>query len=627
MAGTWTIDPYDTAAADEIARELGLSPITAAVLARRGYTEAETARRFLDAELPGHDPLLLGDMAVAVERIREAVDGGRRICVHGDYDVDGICATALAVLLLRELGADAVWHLPSRFEEGYGVSSDTLAKLAVDGIGLVLTVDCGITAVEEVAEAKALGLEVIVTDHHRPGDELPDCPIVATRPSPYPFPELCGTGVVFKLGEALLGADHPALRKHLDLVALATIADVVPLVDENRALAAAGLRALACTRRPGLRALMRGASVDPAAVDSGSVGFRLAPRINAAGRLGRPDVALELILTEDAAEAKQLAGELEELNRDRQSVEDRILREATAQVEALPERERRRRGYVLASEDWHVGVIGIVASRLVERFHRPVVLIAGQEEGPWRGSGRSISRFDLHGALGACAEHLERFGGHRAAAGLSIDPEQLAAFREAFAAHADAALSEQDLWPVTVVDAVVSAEDLTLDLAHELDRLAPFGLGNPDVTLLVPGTQPVSPATVGDGKHLRFRVKQHGRDAGSAIAFGQGSQLDRLRAEGLFDVACRLKENRWNGTVAPQLVVRRVFDTPDGYEPLRARLGELWRAGENEWTPEARRIFAELDLNGTSGRRRQLLESQTFRDLLAREAEVLPRAA
>jgi single-stranded-DNA-specific exonuclease len=626
VAGTWTIDPYDAAAAGVLERELGLSPITAAVLARRGYGEVEAARRFLDAALPGHDPLLLGDMAVAVERIREAVAAGRRICVHGDYDVDGICATALTVLLLRELGADAVWHLPSRFEEGYGVSSETLVKLADDGIGLVLTVDCGITAVEEVAEAKALGLEVIVTDHHRPGDELPDCPIVATRPSPYPFPELCGTGVAFKLGEALLGTEHPALRKHLDLVALATIADVVPLVDENRALAAAGLRALACTRRPGLQALMRSAGVDPAAVDSGSVGFRLAPRINAAGRLGRPDVALELILTEDADEAKRLAGTLEELNRDRQSVEDRILREAVSQVEALPERERRRRGYVLASEDWHVGVIGIVASRLVERFHRPVVLVAGQD-GEWRGSGRSVSRFDLHGALGACAEHLERYGGHRAAAGLSIDPERIAAFTEAFAAHADANLSDEDLYPVTVVDGVVSAEDLTLDLAQELDRLAPFGLGNPDVTLLVPGTQPVSPATVGDGKHLRFRVRQNGRDAGTAIAFGQGAQLDRLRAAGLFDVAFRLKENRWNGTVAPQLVVRRVFDTPDGYESLRARLADAWRAGEGEWSPEVQRVFEELGLNGTPGRRRQLLESQTFRDLLAHEEEVLPRAA
>ncbi len=620
----WTIAPYDADAADELSRELGLSEITASVLVRRGYGELESARRFLEAELPGHDPFLLGDMALAVERIRAAIDAGTRICVHGDYDVDGICATALALLLLRELGADAVWHLPSRFEEGYGVSSDTLAKLAEDGIGLVLTVDCGITAVAEVAEAKALGLEVIVTDHHRPGDELPDCPIVATRPSPYPFPELCGTGVVRKLGEALLGADHPALRKHLDLVALATIADVVPLVDENRGLAAAGLRELACTRRPGLQALMRSARVDPAAVDAGAVGFRLAPRINAAGRLCRPDIALELMLTDDAEEAKRLASELEELNRERQAVEDRILREATAQVEALPEVERRHRGYVLAGEDWHEGVIGIVASRLVERFNRPVVLIAASQDG-WKGSGRSISRFDLHGALGACAMHLERFGGHRAAAGLSIDPANIASFAAAFAAHADSALTEEDLHAVTVVDAVVSAQDLTLELAQELDRLAPFGLGNPDVTLLVPATQPVAPATVGEGKHLRFRVRQNGRDAGSAIAFGQGSQLDRLRAAGLFDVVCRLKENHWNGTVAPQLVVRRLFDTAEGYEELRGLMAGLWRAGEGAWTPDARRVFAELGLDRANGRRRQLLESETFRGMLEREA--LPRAA
>ena len=629
MAGIWKIEPCDAAAAASLSQELGLSEIAASVLVRRGYADPAGARGFLEADLPAHDPFLLGDMAVAVQKIRSAVDAGTRICVHGDYDVDGICATALAVLVLRELGADVVWHLPSRFEEGYGVSSDTLAKLADDGIGLVLTVDCGITAVEEVAEAKTLGLDVIVTDHHRPGERLPDCPIVATmRPSPhpfqYPFPGLCGTGVVRKLGEALLGADHPALKRDLDLVALATIADVVPLVDENRALASAGLRALACTRRPGLQALMRTASVDPASVDAGAIGFRLAPRINAAGRLCRPDVALELVLTDDAEEAKRLAGELEELNRDRQAVEDRILREAKALVDALPEHERRRRGYVLAREDWHEGVIGIVASRLVERFHRPVVLIAGSQDG-WKGSGRSIPSFDLHGALGACSEHLERFGGHRAAAGLAIEPDDIPAFAEAFAAHADAVLTDEDLYPVTKVDAVVSAEDLTLDLAQELERLAPFGLGNPDVTLLVPATQPVGPATVGEGKHLRFRVRQQGRDAGTAIAFGQGRELDRLRAAGLFDVACRLKENHWNGTVAPQLVVRRLFDTPEGYEELRARFAELWRAGEGAWTPEARRVFAELGLDTANGRRRQLLESETFRALLVREA--LPRAA
>jgi single-stranded-DNA-specific exonuclease len=615
VTSSWTIAPVDARAAAALAHEVDVNEVTASVLVRRGFDDPETARRFLDSELPGHDPLLLGDMAAAIERIRAAVDAGRSICVHGDYDVDGICATALAVLFLRELGADVDWHLPSRFEEGYGVSRDTLARLADEGVGLVLTVDCGITAVEEVAEARQRGLEVVVTDHHRPGDSLPDCPVVATRPSSYPFPELCGTGVVHKLGEALLGADHPAVRRNLDLVALATIADVVPLVDENRSLAAAGLHALAATRRPGLQALMRGAGVDPAAVDAGAVGFRLAPRINAAGRLGRPDIALELVLTDDADEARQHAATLEELNRDRQAVEERIVREATAAIDEMTEPRRRRRGYVLWNEDWHEGVIGIVASRLAERFHRPVVLITRSQDG-WKGSGRSIPTFDLHGALAACSANLERFGGHRAAAGLSITEDRLEAFSEDFASHADAHLEPGDLFEVVRIDAVVSAQDLTLDLAEELGRLAPFGLGNPEPTLLVPATEAVAPATVGDGKHLRFRVRQHGRDAGSAIAFGQGTQIDRLRAAGRFDVAFRLKENHWNGTVAPQLVVRRLFDTPDGYEELRDWLGELWRRGEDTWTPDARRIFAELELDADGTRRRQLLESESFRALL-----------
>jgi single-stranded-DNA-specific exonuclease len=617
--GRWTIAHCSPAEAAVLASELGVSEITASVLLRRGYGRVEDARAFLEGERPPHDPLLLGDTAVAVERIRAAISAGTRICVHGDYDVDGICATALAVLTLRSLGADVVWHLPSRFEEGYGVSRDTLARLAEDGVGLVLTVDCGITAVEEVAEARALDLEVIVTDHHRPGPELPDCPIVATRPSSYPFPELCGTGVAWKLAEALDAADP----RHLDLVALATIADVVPLLDENRSLATAGLRALARTGKPGLAALMRSAHVDPAALDATAVAFRLAPRINAAGRLCRPDVALELVLTEDAETATRLAAELETLNRDRQAVEDRILREAVRTVEEWSEPKRRRRGYVLWSEDWHEGVNGIVASRLVERFGRPVVLIARSQDG-WKGSGRSVAAFDLHGALGACAEHLERYGGHRAAAGLSISEERLEPFADAFAAHADSVLGEDDLRPVTRVDAIVPASALTLDLAAELGRLAPFGLGNPDVTLLVPSCEAVDPATVGEGKHLRFRVRQHGRDGGSAIAFGLGAQLDRLRRDSRYDVVCRLQENHWNGTVAPQLVVRRLFDAPDGYEDLREWLAAIWRQGESAWPPEAARIFAELGVSD-GGPKRQLLESESFRALLEREA--LPRAA
>ena len=630
MVGTWelrTCSPGDAAA---LARELGVGELTASVLARRGYADPAAARAFLAAEAPGHDPLLLGDMAAACERIRAAVAAGKRICVHGDYDADGICATALAVLTLRELGADVEWHLPSRFDEGYGLRTATVSRLAEAGCGLVVTVDCGITAADEVDEASALGLDVVVTDHHRPGDRLPACPVLATRPSAYPFPELCGTGVVFKLAQALLGADAEAVTRHLDLVAVATIADVVPLVDENRALASAGLRALARTSKPGLRALMRSARVDPASLDAGSVAFRLAPRINAAGRLGHPAAALELILTDDEATSGRLADRLEELNRERQTVEERILRAALAQVDGWPESRRRRRGYVLADEGWHEGVIGIVASRLVERFNRPVVLIAGGEE-QWKGSGRSIAAFDLHGGLGACAAHLERFGGHRAAAGLSIRPEAVPAFADAFAAHADGALTDGDLRPVTFVDAVLPrGTTLSLDLAAELGRLAPFGLGNPEVTLLAPGCELAELATVGEGRHLAFRVRRENRDAGRAIAFGLGAQLDRFRREGRYDVAFRLEENHWNGTVAPQLAVRRIFDAHDRFEELRSWLVELWRRGEAAWTPEARAIFAELGLDGGGAPRRHLLESASFRELLANPPladPALPRAA
>jgi single-stranded-DNA-specific exonuclease len=540
--------------------------------------------------------------------------------VHGDYDVDGICATALAVLVLRELGAEVDWHLPSRFEEGYGVSRETLTRFAREGCGLLLTVDCGITAVDEIAEARAAGLEVVVTDHHRSGEQLPDCPVVATRPSDYPFPELCGTAVVYKLAQAL-GAEK--LDRHLDLVALATVADVVPLVDENRGLVAAGLKRLARTSKPGLRALMASAHVDPALVDAGSVSFRLAPRINAAGRLGHPRAALELLLTDDTKEAERLAAELERLNRDRQAVEERILNEALAQVQEWPEAKRRRRGYVVAGEDWHRGVIGIVASRLVERFHRPVVLIAGGED-EWTGSGRSIPAFDLHGALAACSGHLGRWGGHRAAAGLSVKPENLEAFSDAFAAHAGEVLADEDLVPIARVDAAVDGRELTLGLCEELGALAPFGLGNPAVRLLVGGCEVAELAAVGEkGKHLRVGLRANGRALPGGIAFGRGGDLDRLRRSTLYDVVFKLSINRWNGSEAPEIRIERVFDTAEQYAELRARLAAEFPRGPGAWSEEARAIFAELGV-AEGAAWRSLFESPTF---LAALLEPLPLAA
>ena len=626
--GTWTVRPCPHRLQTELARALGISELTASVLVRRGYSDPEDARAFLDGAAAPHDPFLLGDMREACERIRAAVAAGRRICVHGDYDVDGISATALAVLLLRELGADVEWHLPSRFDEGYGVSSGTLDRLADEGVrprGHRRLRDHGRSQrLPRLARAGSTSSSRITTG---PVRRLPDCPIVATRPSDYPFPELCGTGVVYKLGQALFGVDSEIPKRHLDLVALATIADVVPLLDENRALAIAGLRALARTQKPGLQALMRVAGVDPATVDAGACGFRLGPRINAAGRLGHPRAALELLLTNDADDARRLANDLEELNRERQAVEGRILREAVQQVEDWPDEHKERRAYVVAGENWHEGVIGIVASRLVERFNRPVVLIAGTD-GEWKGSGRSIPSFDLHGALGACSALLGRWGGHRAAAGLSIAPENVSAFAAAFAEHAAGLLVDEDLRATTHIDAVVPrGTRLTLELCNELARLAPFGLGNPDVTLLAPGCELGELATVGEGKHLRFRVRRDGADAGSAIAFGFGGSLDSYGSAGRWDVAFRLQENRWNGTVSPQLVVRRIFDANARFDEVRDWLVAEYRKPVAARSADAVAIFAELELEESGFGRRHLLESERFRLLLESAPPTLARAA
>ncbi len=519
----WIFSACPPAAADDLAAELDVHRVTAEALIRRGYDRADTARSFLDGADPGHDPLSLGDMAVACERILAAIAADTRICIHGDYDADGICATAVMVLALRELGANVEWHLPSRFEEGYGLGADTVERLAASGVGLLVTVDCGITAADQVARAGELGMDVIITDHHQPGDVLPDCPRVCTRPSQYAFPDLCGTGVAYKLARAVFeaaGRDPAELDQHLDLVAIATVADVVPLVDENRALVRQGLRRLSRTSKIGLRALMVSARVDRVNVSASDIGFRLAPRINAAGRLCHPGEALELMLTADERRARELAARLEQLNRERQAVEDTILQEAVALVDVASPEWRERHAYVIASQDWHEGVIGIVASRLVERYRRPVVLIAvGDDEA--KGSGRSVPGYDLHAGLTSAAGHLLRYGGHKAAAGLTIDPAEISSFAEALAAHADGVLGSRPQSLQRHVDAVLAPSEVSLELIEELSALEPFGLGNPGVTLLAPAATLQSVERMGEGKHLRCTVELGGYRC-RAVGFGMG---------------------------------------------------------------------------------------------------------
>jgi single-stranded-DNA-specific exonuclease len=571
----WTSTPYSTAAAAAIAAELGLSETVATVLVRRGYDTASAARRFLAAD-EEWDPFLFAEMESVCGQVLGHVARGSRIVVHGDYDVDGVCSTALLVRALRRLGAAPGWHLPSRVDDGYGLSVATVSRLAAQGVGLLITVDCGITSAVEVDAALEQGLDVVVTDHHRPAERLPPCPIVHPAVSGYPCPDLCATGVAHKLASALLaraGADPGVLDDDLDLVALATVADVVPLVGENRRLVRSGLRELARTRKPGLRALMKVASLDPGSVDSHALGFRLAPRINASGRLARADAALELLLTEDERRAAEIADELDLLNRERQDTETRIMFAA----EAARAEQADAPAYVLAGEGWHSGVIGIVASRMVERHHRPCVLIA-LEGGAGRGSGRGISAYDLHAGLAACARHLSRFGGHRAAAGLEIEASKLDDFRRDFVAHAAASLSPEDLVPVEKVDAVVGAERLGIELAEELGRLAPFGHGNPSPTLLVPAARVSGVRSMGEeGQHSRFTLLGGGARA-RTLAFRTAAGSLTGLGEGPCDVAVRLELGEWNGLVEPRVVMRALCPTECGECEVLGDERDFWRA-------------------------------------------------
>jgi single-stranded-DNA-specific exonuclease len=550
----------------------------AQVLVRRGLSDPARARVFLDAS-EEHPPGAFRGIGEAVDAILGHLERGELITIHGDYDVDGVCSTAVLLRTLRGLGANVDSYIPDR-GGGYGLSIDTVRRLAARGTRLLVTVDCAITAVEEVAAARALGMEVVVSDHHAPraDGELPRAPIVHPLLCGYPCGDLCATAVAHKLAQAVLDAHGPSrgeplrsegvrreLGADLALVALATIADLVPLLGENRSLVRRGLRALAASSRPGLRALMAVSGVDPSRVDERSVGFALAPRLNAAGRLYRADAALELLMTEDPARARQIAGELDGANHERREVELRIRAQAEAEVARLGERA----AYVLAGEGWHPGVIGIVASRLVESTRRPVVLVA-LEGDRGKGSGRSIECFDLLAALTACGGHLLRFGGHRAAAGLEIERGSIDHFAAALCLHAERALAGADTAPVERVDAVVGGDELGMELAEELRALAPFGRANPGVSLLVADATFADVRSMGEGRHARFTVHSRGARA-RGVAFGTGARLPVAEGEPA-EATFKLEVNEWNGVSEPRLVLRHARALPaTELEELEAR--------------------------------------------------------
>jgi single-stranded-DNA-specific exonuclease len=587
----WRSDPYEVAGGRRLAEGLGVSPVVGSILTRRGFVDLDEARRFLAAE-ESHDPLTLPGIPAACELILGHVERGSVIAVFGDYDVDGVCSTAMLLRTLRALGADPVWELPSRFDEGYGLSGPAVERLRGRGVELLVTVDCGITAVEQVAAARAAGLDVVITDHHRPGEELPDCTVVHPALGHYGCSELCASGVVLKLSEALFGAagrDPAEAAEDADLAALATVCDLVPLRGENRRIVREGLVALGRTRKAGLRALMEIAGVAPGELSEHALGFRLGPRINAAGRMQRADAALELLLTDDAARAGEVARELDLLNRDRQEAETRIL--FAAEAACAP--QAHEGAIVVAGEGWHPGVAGIVASRLVERWRRPCVVIALDGQGGGRGSGRSISAYDLHAGLAACSEHLVRFGGHRMAAGVELDAGAVELFRRALAAHAGAALSPEDLMPVERVDAIVPGGDLGLGLAEDLELLRPFGMGNPQPTLLVPSARFERVTGMGEDKeHSRFTLVAAGGAKSRGVAFGSPPKALAPALEQPHDIALRLERNRWNGMVEPRVILRALCPTDPGElrvvgedKPFWDELGELLAEPTGEATP------------------------------------------
>ncbi len=542
----------DVPNASDVARlsaELNLPEIVCRLLVARGYGDVAVAKQFLRPRLDHlHDPAALSAVDRAVERIVRAIRGGEQIMIHGDYDVDGICSTTILTRTFRGLGGSVTPFIPHR-TDGYDLTNAGVRAAKGMGATLVVTCDCGTSALGPIADLKAAGIDTIVTDHHLPGGPLPEAFAVLNPRKPdctSPDKDLCAAGVVFKLAMAVtttMGGNPNPVYNMLDLVALATIADVAPLRGENRVLAIYGLRLLNATKNVGLRAMIRAAGLDKKPITSGRVGFILAPRLNAAGRVGSAMRGVELLLAANDAEANPIARELEELNGQRQQLDREVLEQAREMVRALD--LERTFGIVLAAEGWHPGVIGIVASRIVEEFGRPTILVA-LEGTEGKGSGRSISRFDLHAGISECRDLLLRFGGHRSAAGVSIARDQVDEFARRFNEVAQAKLTLDDLVPEVRVDLEVQLQDVNEGLESLLRHVEPCGIGNPSPVLVARGVRLVSaPKNVGkDG--VRLRLEQHGTEL-TAVGWGMAARATELSAGAIIDVAFRLERDEWNG--------------------------------------------------------------------------------
>ncbi len=558
-----SVRAVDDAAVRKLAEELGILQTAARILIGRNITDADVCRRFFSPSFRNfHDPFCMRGMEKAVPRILAAVSGKEKITVYGDYDVDGITGTAILIRVLRTLGASCGYYLPNRLTEGYGVSAGGVRQIAGNGAQLLITVDCGITADEEVALGRTLGIDTIVTDHHEPGASLPAA-VALLNPkltgNPYPDKDLAGVGVVLKLCQALgaiTGRGNALWEPYLDLAALGTAADIVPLLGENRIITRFGFERLRRTENIGLAALIRLQCLGDKPLSTNEVGFQLAPCINAAGRLGDPRRAVELLLTDNEETAEAYAKELRNVNFERRSIDAGVWEEANEWVlqHGDPEKDF---AIVIGNSNWHAGVIGIVASRLAEKFHRPAILFSMRNDGSARGSGRSIPGFHLLNALRECAGLLETFGGHAAAAGINMRSASLSAFRSRFNEVVRARLGPQDLTPVVQADAELPLSAVTPELYAFIKAMEPFGPGNTRPVLYCRNLHyRYMPRIVGNN-HLKLMVSGDGQ-AMDAIGFNFGDRLDELCRAPALSLAFYLDENEWNGKKTLQMKVRGI---------------------------------------------------------------------
>jgi len=563
----WVVKAVDENLIVRHAAQLNVSPLMARLLALRGYTDTDAARRFLSstlrADLPS--PFEMAGMEPAVHRLARAIANRERIGVWGDYDVDGTTGTAVLISFLREIGARPLYYVPHRIEEGYGLNLEGLRRLKGDGVDVLVTVDCGIANAAEIAAARAFGLEIVVVDHHQPPEELPPALAVINphrKDCAFPDKSLCAAGLAFYLAIGLRAklreqgylapGGGPDVRRYLDIVTLGTIADMVPLKGVNRTLLRRGLVELASSTRPGVVALKQVSGIADGEVSAGQVGFRLGPRINAAGRVDYGMKVVELLTTDSADVALRIARELDAHNTERRALEAEVLEQALAQASAAIDGGSRY-SLVVAGEGWHPGVIGIVAARIVERFYRPAVVI-GLSGGAGKGSARSIRGFHLVDGFRRCAEHLEKFGGHEYAGGLSIRQEKLERFAEAFEDVARQTLGAEDLSPLLEIDAVLPLSQVGFPLLRELETLKPFGMGNPEPLFMTPRVEVRERKVFSAG--VRYRLRDHGCTLG-AVAFGADSECPGMPGEKI-DVAYRLSENEWNGSSAVELRIAAV---------------------------------------------------------------------